>query len=75
MPLALVRSYVQTLQRACDIIASQCPATPLEEGHAATLEDIADVLARVKLRMWFLRADQLLQSGSDMRAGHAAPEG
>ena len=74
MQLTLVRSYVQTLRRACESISSQCPPTPLAEDHADTIEHIAGgLLLRIKLRMWFLRAAHLLQTWNSTHGGHTSP--
>ena len=73
--LALVQSYLQTLRRACEVVSTQCPPTALDVYHLATIESIAGgLLDRVKLRMWFLRADHLLQNWNSVQSESITPD-
>ena len=64
-----VRAYTDLMQRACDIVIAQC----YREQTTACIQDLAaiavDLEKGVRLRMWFLRAQQLLQDLSMARRG------
>eukprot|EP00439_Symbiodinium_sp_Y106_P042593 s5843_g5.t1 len=67
--LPQVRTYADLMQRACDIVIAQC----YREQTTACIQDLAaiavDLEKGVRLRMWFLRAQQLLQDLSMARRG------
>ncbi|CAE7834725.1 unnamed protein product [Symbiodinium sp. CCMP2592] len=72
--LDLVGAYIRYLLRACLVVMAQCPATELDRGHMDTIVEISDGLVwRIRLRMWYLRADQLL-AGNTTRRDLVAPD-
>ena len=59
--IPLVQAYVDRLTQACTITAEQCP----QSQHLATIVLMTTgLLWRVRVRIWFLRADVLLEDGA-----------
>ena len=63
--IQLVQAYVDRLTQACTITAEQCPQSPLDPEHRATIALMTKgLLWRVRVRIWFLRADVLLEDNA-----------
>ena len=59
--IPLAQAYVDRLTQACTITAEQCP----QSQHLATIVLMTTgLLWRVRVRIWFLRADVLLEDGA-----------
>ena len=60
--IQLVHAYVDRLTQACATMAEQCPQSALDPEHRATIALMTKgLLWRVRVRIWFLRADVLLE--------------
>ena len=63
--IPLVQAYVDRLTQACTITAEQCPQSQLDPEHLATIVLMTTgLLWRVRVRIWFLRADVFLEDGA-----------
>ena len=72
--IPLVQAYVERLVQACTITAEQCPQSQLDPEHLSTIVVMtAGLLWRVRVRIWFLRADALLEDGALLPRHQQAP--
>ena len=59
--MQLVHTYMDHLTQACAAVVEQCPQSVLDPEHRDTVALMTKgLLWRIRVRIWFLRADALL---------------